>query len=125
MNTQEMVREFHEKFDLPLQDEPNLPSVELREMREDLMIEETLEYYEGEANNDLLNIAQELADIVYIAYGNALTYGIDLDSVIREIHRSNMTKLGEDGKPVYRDDGKVLKGPNYTPPDLERVLFGE
>lgn len=66
-------------------------------------------------------LAKELADLLYVTYGTADIYGIDLDSVFEEVHRSNMSKLGEDGKPVYREDGKVLKGPNYHEPDLSFV----
>jgi predicted HAD superfamily Cof-like phosphohydrolase len=70
----------------------------------------------------LIGIADALADIVYVVYGTALTYGIDLDSAVREVHRSNMSKLGSDGKPLIRDDGKVLKSEQYFPPDLESVV---
>ena len=71
---------------------------------------------------DLVGIADALADIVYVAYGTALTYGIDLDAVLHEVHRSNMSKLGSDGKPLIREDGKVLKSERYFPPDIESVL---
>ena len=71
---------------------------------------------------DLVAIADALADIVYVIYGTALTYGIDLDSVLREVHRSNMSKLGGDGKPLLRGDGKVIKSERYFPPDISSVL---
>lgn len=71
---------------------------------------------------DLRHLAKELADLLYVIYGFAHEYGIDLDAVFEEVHRSNMSKLGEDGKPVYAENGKVMKGPNYTPPDLEKIV---
>ena len=77
---------------------------------------------EAVADDDLAAIAQELADVVYIAYGTALTYGIDLDAVIAEVHRANLSKLDENGRPLYRSDGKVAKGPRYQPPDIRGVL---
>lgn len=73
---------------------------------------------------DIPNIAKEMADILYVVYGFAIEMGIPLDDVFAEVHRSNMSKLGEDGKPVYRADGKVLKGENYSPADIATVLIG-
>lgn len=72
--------------------------------------------------DDHVEVADALADIVYVAYGTALTYGIDLDAVLQEVHRSNMSKLGPDGRPILREDGKVLKGPGYFPPAIGEVL---
>lgn len=71
---------------------------------------------------DLTKVAKELADLLYVVYGTAAAYGIPIDNVFREVHRSNMSKLGEDGKPIYREDGKVLKGPNYSPANIEKVF---
>ncbi len=87
-------------------------------MRVDLLREEVDEYAEAVAAGDLSGLAHELADVVYVAYGTALTYGFDLDAVVAEVHRANMSKLGADGKPVVRADGKVLKGPNYHAPAI-------
>lgn len=70
----------------------------------------------------LEGLARELADVVYVAYGTALTYGIDLDAALAEVHRANMSKLGADGRPIQREDGKVIKGPNFEPPDMTRAL---
>ena len=80
------------------------------------------EFVDAVAASDLVAIADELADIVYVAYGTAVTYGIDLDMVLGEVHRSNMSKLGKDGRPLIRDDGKVIKSDQYFPPDVARVL---
>ncbi|AGP51608.1 hypothetical protein M271_26385 [Streptomyces rapamycinicus NRRL 5491] len=77
---------------------------------------------EASAHSALGHLAHELADVVYVAYGTALVHGIDLDEVIAEIHRANMTKLGPDGRPTLRADGKVLKGPHYQAPDIPAVL---
>lgn len=130
MTTADRVREFHLAFGLGLADEPTVPPWPLELMRETILLEEATEYHEalylprGKAHrNRLTEIADALGDIVYIAYGTALEYGIDLDAVIAEIHRSNMTKLGENGLPIYRPDGKVAKGPNYDPPKLKEVLW--
>ena len=87
-----------------------------------LLKEEFDEYNQGEYNNDLENIAKELADIIYIVCGTAVSYGIPLDRVFEEVHRSNMAKL-VDGKPVRRDDGKILKPEGWTPPNIKKILY--
>jgi len=116
------VREFHTTFDLARNDVPTWPTAELVALRQRLLVEETAEVGEAVAGDDLAAIAQELADVVYIAYGTALTYGIDLDAVVAEVHRANMSKLDADGRALYRSDGKVAKSPLYQPPDLRGVL---
>lgn len=121
MTPAEMVRQFHEAFNLPMGDELPVPTG-LRHLRSCLLAEEYAEYDQAEDRDDRIEIADALADMVYVIYGTALTYGIDLDAVIAEVHRSNMSKLGDDGKPIYRDDGKVLKGPGFFRPDIEGVL---
>jgi predicted HAD superfamily Cof-like phosphohydrolase len=117
------VAEFHMAFNLPMR---QLPSAEidhaLARLRVALLEEEVGEFIAASEKGDLVGIADALADIVYVIYGTALTYGIDLDTVLREVHRSNMSKLGSDGKPLIRDDGKVLKSEKYFPPDIESVL---
>lgn len=120
----QMVKEFHTAYELPTSSwdgKPNLYNAR-RELRQRLLREEFTEYELGEATNDLAEIADALGDLAYIIWGTALEYGIPLDEVIGEIHRSNMSKLGADGKPLIREDGKVLKGPNYTPPDIAGIL---
>lgn len=120
----ELVREFHEAFGLPVREAPYLPDAGERRVRRELLREEWGEYASAEYKRDMIGIADALGDMLYVIYGTALAYGIDLDSVVEEIHRSNMTKLGEDGKPIFRWDGKVLKGPGYSPPDIGGALGG-
>lgn len=117
------VLEFHSTFGLPVNTNPTLRiDSELGRLRIDLLEEEVGEFADATKRQDLTALADALGDIVYVAYGAAATYGIDLDSVLAEIHRSNMSKLGADGRPVYRNDGKVLKSPLYSPPDIATVL---
>jgi predicted HAD superfamily Cof-like phosphohydrolase len=117
------VLEFHSTFGLPVNTTPTLRiDSELGKLRIDLLEEEVGEFADATKRQDLSALADALGDIVYVAYGAAITYGIDLDAVLAEIHRSNMSKLGADGRPVYRSDGKVLKSPLYSPPDIATVL---
>jgi predicted HAD superfamily Cof-like phosphohydrolase len=117
------VGDFHRSYDLPMGATPSAAiSAEQAALRQALIDEETGELRDAVAAGDIVAIADALADIVYVAYGTACVYGIDLDSVLDEVHASNMTKLGADGRPVRRADGKVLKGPDYRPPDIARVL---
>ena len=116
------VREFHEAFNLPVGSRPNLPTHDVRTLRQNLLREEFTEYMDAEHTDDIVEIADALADIIYIACGTAVAYGIPLDDVFAEVHRSNMAKLGPDGKPIYRDDGKVLKPADWSPPDVRGIL---
>ncbi|MFF3325818.1 MazG nucleotide pyrophosphohydrolase domain-containing protein [Streptomyces sp. NPDC002889] len=118
----ERVRAFHRAFGLDCRSVPTQPSPELALHRQDLLHEEVAELAEAAAEGRLDHVAHELADVVYIAYGTAAVYGIDLDAVIAEVHRANMSKLGPDGRPVLRADGKVLKGDSYSPPDVAGLL---
>lgn len=116
-----LVRAFHLAFG---SDAPAVPSEVppgLAAVRGRLLAEEAAEVAEV-AEGPLDRLAHELADVVYVAYGTALVHGIDLDAVIAEIHRSNMTKIGPDGRVARREDGKVLKGEHYRAPDVARVL---
>lgn len=122
MTASEMVREFHHTYGVRIQEHVGFPSEERRLLRWSLLAEEVREYGDAELANDLEEVADALADMLYIIHGTALEYGIPLDAVVEEVHRSNMSKLGADGKPVRRDDGKILKGPNYFPPDIAGVL---
>jgi predicted HAD superfamily Cof-like phosphohydrolase len=121
--TMRFVACFHEAFGLPRATMPGtaIPA-ELAKLRVDLLVEETGEFADATAKKDIVGIADALTDIVYVAYGAAVTYGIDLDAALREVHRSNMSKLDDQGRPVYREDGKVLKSARYTPPDIGGVL---
>lgn len=117
-----MVKEFHEKYRVALPDSPGFPDLAVRAARREFLAEEYIEYDDAEAASDLVAVADALADQVYIAIGTALCYGIDFVRCFAEVHRSNMSKLGNDGEPVLRQDGKIMKGPNYSPPDLSFLL---
>ncbi|MFD7625409.1 MazG nucleotide pyrophosphohydrolase domain-containing protein [Streptomyces sp. NPDC059851] len=121
-SAQDLVREFHHAFGLDARTRPTEVPRTLSLHRQDLLAEEVAELAEASAEGRLDHIAHELADVVYIAYGTALVHGIDLDAVIAEVHRANMSKLGPDGRPTLREDGKVLKGPSYRAPDVPGTL---
>jgi predicted HAD superfamily Cof-like phosphohydrolase len=93
-------------------------------LRFSLMDEENKEYLEAIQNKDMIEVADALGDMLYILCGTIITHGMQdvIDEVFEEIQRSNMSKLGNDGKPIYREDGKVLKGPNYFKPDIAKIL---
>lgn len=115
--------DFHAAFDLPAHSLPQRSlDPDLVELRIRLLTEEVCEFVEAARAGDLIAVADALADITYVVYGTAVTYGIDLDAAIREVHRSNMSKLGPDGAPLKRADGKVLKPASYRAPDLGAVL---
>jgi len=118
----ELVEDFMLAFGQRVATTPQLVDRAVAELRVSLIEEELDELREAVIDNDLVGIADALTDILYVTYGAGLAYGIDLDECFLEVHESNMSKLGEDGKPIYREDGKVLKGPNYFEPDLESVL---
>ncbi len=117
------VGDFHRAYGLPVRSTPTIEvGADQLELRLALIEEEVGELAEAARAGDLIGVADALADIVYVAYGTAHVYGIDLDAVLDEVHASNMTKLGADGRPIRRADGKVLKGPDYRPPDIAAVL---
>ncbi|MER6783852.1 MazG nucleotide pyrophosphohydrolase domain-containing protein [Streptomyces sp. NPDC000658] len=118
----DLVREFHRAFGLDVRTTPTEVPPPLAEQRKNLLAEEAAEVAEVSESGPLDRLAHELADVVYVAYGTALVHGIDLDAVLAEIHRSNMTKLGPDGRVARRADGKVLKGEHYRAPDVSAVL---
>lgn len=114
------VREFHSAFGIPLDVKiTSKEALSLRTLRGDLIVEEFVEVMEAETEEDLL---KELTDLLYVVYGTAATFGWDIDTAFNRVHGSNMSKLGDDGKPIYREDGKVLKGPNYQPADLKDLV---
>lgn len=120
-----MVEEFHRAYGLPVRYLPEVPDAKEIKLRQDLLSEEYWEYDDAASKNDIVGIADALADMIYIIHGTALVYGIPLDEVFDEVHRSNMSKLDEEGKPLYREDGKVLKGINYEPPNIKEILDGK
>jgi predicted HAD superfamily Cof-like phosphohydrolase len=118
----EKVQQFHEIFGAHQGHRPGFPDQQERQLRQDLLAEEFAEYQDAESRCDLVEVADALADMLYIIYGTAVSYGIPIDRVFDEVHRSNMSKLNSDGQVLRRQDGKVLKGPNYTPPNVRAVL---
>ena len=115
------VRDFHQAFGQRIGEKPEFPSKEERDLRKKLLAEEYSEYIVAEYKNDLVEVVDALADIIYIACGTAVSYGIPLDDIFAEVHRSNMAKL-VDGKVILREDGKIKKPEGWTPPDVERIL---
>jgi len=119
------VKLFHETYGLGVSEEMKADLGNLKsELRFNLMKEENEEYLEAVQNNDLVEVADALGDMLYILCGTILEHGLQhkIEEVFDEIQRSNMSKLGEDGKPIYREDGKVMKGPNYFKPNFEDIL---
>ena len=117
------VAEFMNKFGQDGETTPSWSGVS--ELRYDLIKEEVDELREALDARDLVGVADALTDILYVTYGAGHSFGIDLNKCFEEVQSSNMSKLGEDGKPIYREDGKVLKGPNYFPPNLTKVIYNE
>lgn len=114
---------WSKKFGAHISEKPTFPPKHIIDLREKLIEEEyQKEYKAAVKENDLVGVADALGDILYVVYGAAIAYGIDIDEVFDEIHRSNMSKLGEDGKAIFREDGKILKGPNYTPPNIKAII---
>jgi predicted HAD superfamily Cof-like phosphohydrolase len=118
MDPQAMVEEFHRKFDIAVSDRPRLPDEPTRQLRVRLIQEEFAELQEAMAAEDLPGVAKELADLLYVVYGTAVSYGVDMDPVFREVHRSNLSKVGG----YKRADGKWVKPATYSPAQVEPLL---
>ena len=116
------VKNFMETFGQEVKMKPEWPDIETQKLRVELIVEELSELEDANEEKDLVAVADALTDILYVTYGAGHAYGIDLDACFKEVQRSNMSKLGEDGEPIYREDGKVLKGPNFSEPDLKSIL---
>ena len=116
------VEEFMDTFGQRVEIMPTLSDFDTRELRLELIVEEVQELADAIDNEDLIEVADALTDILYVTYGAGHAFGIDLDACFDEVHRSNMSKLDANGEVIYRADGKVLKGPNYFPPDLANVF---
>ena len=121
-NEQKMVQEFHEFFGLTTGFKPGLPSPQDVKLRRALISEESREFDEAAEKGDLNEVAKELADILVVVYGAAVTYGIDMEGVFKEVHRSNMSKIWPDGGIHRREDGKILKPPTYSKADVGPIL---
>ena len=121
----ELVAKFHNSFGIDTQETPNVEiPEETTTLRYNLMKEENDEYFEAARNKDIVEVADALGDMLYILCGTILSHGMQykISEVFEEIQRSNMSILGTDGKPIFRDDGKVLKGPSYFKPDIKSIL---
>jgi predicted HAD superfamily Cof-like phosphohydrolase len=121
----EAVKEFHETFKVGFSQQPVASlGASKNKLRYDLMKEENEEYLQAVQDNDLIEIADALGDMLYILCGTIIEHGLHnkIEAVFDEIQRSNMSKLGNDGLPIYREDGKVVKGPNYFKPNFEKIL---
>jgi len=116
------VKIFMEKFGQMVRTKPQFPDDKTMQLRLDLIKEELGELEEAMKTKNLKEVADALTDILYVTYGAGYAYGVDLDQCFKEVQRANMSKLGEDGKPIYNDQGKVMKGPNYTKPDLSKFV---
>ena len=116
------VKTFMEIFGQEVKTKPSFSTEKINSLRYDLIKEELEELKEAMENKDLLEVADALTDILYVTYGAGHAFGIDLDKCFEEVQNSNMSKLGEDGKPIYNDAGKVMKGPKYFKPDLSKFI---
>ena len=116
------VKTFMETFGQEVKTKPSFSTDKINSLRYDLIKEELEELKEAMENKDLLEVADALTDILYVTYGAGHAFGIDLDKCFKEVQNSNMSKLGEDGKPIYDESGKVMKGPKYFKPDLTKFV---
>ena len=122
MTNFQKVKIFMETFGQEVKSKPSFSSEKINELRFNLIKEELDEFKQALENNDLLEVADALTDILYVTYGAGHAFGINLDACFNEVQNSNMSKLGTDGKPIYNDQGKVMKGPNYFKPDLSKFI---
>ena len=116
------VKSFMETFGQEVKTKPSFSTDKINSLRYDLINEELEELKIAMKNKDLLEVADALTDILYVTYGAGHAFGIDLDKCFEEVQNSNMSKLGEDGKPIYNESGKVMKGPKYFKPDLTKFV---
>ena len=122
MTNFENVRKFMETFGQEVKEKAEFPNEKITSLRHDLIKEELDELKEAIDNKDIKEVADALTDILYVTYGTGHAFGINLDKCFEEVQSSNMSKLGFDGKPIYNDKGKVMKGPNYFKPDLNKFV---
>ena len=122
MTNFEKVGLFMKTFGQEVKKKSSFSTEKINKLRVSLINEELEEFKEAIKNNDLKEVADALTDILYVTYGAGHAFGIDLDKCFDEVQNSNMSKLGQDGKPIYNNDGKVMKGPNYFKPDLSKFL---
>jgi len=116
------VKKFMQIFGQEIKDKAEFPNEKIVQLRYELIREELDELNQAIKERDLKEVADALTDILYVTYGAGHAFGIDLDNCFDEVQKSNMSKLGSDGKPIYNENGKVMKGPNYFKPDLNKFL---
>ena len=116
------VKKFMQTFGQEVKNKAEFPNEKIVKLRYELIKEELEELNQAINDNDIKEVADALTDILYVTYGAGTAFGIDLDKCFDEVHQSNMSKLGSDGKPIYNEIGKVMKGPNYFKPDLNKFL---
>ncbi len=122
MTNFQKVKTFMQTFGQEVKSKPSFSSEKINDLRYNLIKEELDELKQAMESKDLLEVADALTDILYVTYGAGIAFGIDLDKCFEEVQNSNMSKLGEDGKPIYNEAGKVMKGPNYFKPDLSKFV---
>ncbi len=122
MSNFESVKKFMETFGQEIKEKASFPNEKITSLRYDLIKEELDEFKEAIKNKDIKEVADALTDILYVTYGAGHAFGINLDKCFEEVQSSNMSKLGIDGKPIYNEKGKVMKGPNYFKPDLTKFV---
>jgi len=123
MSNFDKVGTFMKTFGQEVKIKPSFSSDKINKLRIDLIKEELEELTEAMQKKDLLEVADALTDILYVTYGAGHAFGINLDECFNEVQKSNMSKLGNDGKPIYDQSGKVMKGPNYFKPNIKKILF--
>ena len=116
------VKTFMNTYGQEVKNTPEFPDSKIVQLRIDLIQEELNELKEAINNNDIIEVADALTDILYVTYGAGHSFGLDLDSCFNEVQNSNMSKLGDDGKPIYNESGKVMKGPNYFKPNIKKII---
>jgi len=122
MSNFQSVKKFMQTFGQEVKNKAEFPDEKIVQLRYDLIKEELDELNQATKDRDIKEVADALTDILYVTYGAGHAFGVDLDKCFDEVQQSNMSKLGSDGKPIYNESGKVMKGPNYFKPDLNRFL---
>ena len=123
MSNFESVKKFMKTFGQEVKEKAEFPSEKITSLRYDLIYEELAEFKEAIEKKDIKEVADALTDILYVTYGAGHAFGINLDKCFEEVQNSNMSKLGDDGKPIYNENGKVMKGPKYFKPNLEKIVL--
>ena len=123
MSNFDSVKKFMLTFGQDVKNKASFPNVKIQNLRIDLIEEELTELKDAIKNNDLVEVADALTGLLYVTYGAGHAFGIDLDKCFNEVQSSNMSKLDQSGKPIFNENGKVLKGPNYFKPNLKKVIF--